>query len=144
MTGAFFSPAHKIWFEPGITVIRVITGLFLAYHGWEVFDGKLMGDSAKWLTDLHFPKPALMAYLGKSTEFITGILITIGLLTRLAVWPVIVLMLTIIFGMGHGKIFYEDQHPFMFILVALVLFFNGPGRYSADQYLFGSNKHSRK
>lgn len=136
MTQHFFSPERKIWFEPGIALIRIITGSLMVYHGYEVFDNKLMLDYAKWLTDLHFPNPALMAYLGKGSEFAAGICITIGMFTRLAVWPMILTMLLIIFGMGHGKIFYEDQHPFLFVLIGLFLFFNGPGKYSVDQYLY--------
>lgn len=138
MSTHFFSPARKIWFEPGVTLIRIITGLMMAYHGFEIFNNKLMLDYAKWLTDLHFPNPALMAYLGKGSELAAGICITIGLFTRLAVWPMIITMLLIAFGMGHGKVFYEDQHPFLFVLIGLFLFFNGSGKYSVDQFLYGN------
>jgi uncharacterized membrane protein YphA (DoxX/SURF4 family) len=134
----FFSPERKIFYEPGIAGLRIITGLFLAYHGWEIFDAQKMQDYAKWLTDLHFPSPPLMATLGKLAELVSGIFIAIGLFTRLAVWPMILTMLAIVFTMGHGKIFYEDQHPFMFVLVGLFLFFNGPGKYSADHALFSN------
>jgi uncharacterized membrane protein YphA (DoxX/SURF4 family) len=137
MNPNFLSPNRKIFYEPGFALVRIIVGAMMAYHGFEVFDAKQMADYAKWMTDLHFPNPALMAYLGKGTEFATGVLIFLGLFTRLAVWPMILTMLIIAFGMGHGKIFYEDQHPFLFVLLALLFFFNGPTRYSVDQYLFG-------
>jgi uncharacterized membrane protein YphA (DoxX/SURF4 family) len=133
----FFSPSKGIWYQPGISLVRIVTGLFLVYHGVEVFNPKLMNDYAKWLTDLHFPSPLVMAYIGKSTELIAGCCITIGLFTRLMIWPMIFLMLTICFGMGKGRIFYEDQHPFLFVLIGLIFFFIGPGKFSADQYLFG-------
>ncbi|ULQ52208.1 DoxX family protein [Flavihumibacter fluvii] len=138
MSQHFFSPQRKIWFEPGIAMIRIITGLLMAYHGFEIFDGNKMLDYARWLTDLHFPNPALMAYLGKGAELISGVCITLGLFTRLAVWPMMLTMLGIAFGMGHGKIYYEDQHPFLFVLIGLFLFFNGPGKYSLDQYFYGN------
>ena len=133
----FFSPSVKIWYEPGMTLVRIITGLFMVYHGVEVFDSKQMQEYTKWLTDLKFPNPAVMAYLGKTAEFIGGCCITLGLFTRVTVWPMILTMLGVCFGMGKGKIFYEDQHPFMFVLIGLIFFFNGPGRYSVDQALFG-------
>jgi len=54
------------------------------------------------------------------------------------VWPMIITMLLIAFGMGQGKVFYEDQHPFLFVLIGLFFFFNGPGKYSVDQYFYGN------
>ena len=137
MSQHFFSPQRKIFFEQGITIIRILTGLFMVYHGFEIFDGHLMLDYAKRLTDLHFPNPPLMAYLGKGAELVSGVCITLGLFTRLAVWPLIFTMLGISFGMGHGNIFYEDQHPFLFVMIGLFFFFNGPGKYSLDQYFYG-------
>jgi uncharacterized membrane protein YphA (DoxX/SURF4 family) len=134
----FFSPQRKIWFEPGIALIRIITGSMMIYHGFEIFDNNLMLDYSKRLTELHFPNPPLMAYLGKGAELVAGICITLGLFTRLAVWPMNITMLLIAFGMGQGNVFYGDQHPFLFVLIGLFFFFNGPGKYSLDQYFYGN------
>ena len=120
-----------------MALVRIITGLLMAYHGWEIFDTTKMDGYTKWLTDLRFPQPALMAYLGKLAELVSGILLTLGLFTRLAVWPLILTMLGITFGMGKGKVWYEDQHPFLFVLIGIVFFLAGGGRYSLDQALFG-------
>jgi uncharacterized membrane protein YphA (DoxX/SURF4 family) len=49
-------------------------------------------------------------------------------------------MLYVSFFVGHGKIWYEDQHPFLFVLLALVFFFYGPGKMSVDQLLFGKRR----
>ncbi len=40
------------------------------------------------------------------------------------------------FFVGHGKIWYEDQHPFLFVLLAFVFFFIGGGKWSVDYLLF--------
>ncbi|MCW3119516.1 MAG: DoxX family protein [Chitinophagaceae bacterium] len=131
----FFSPS-PLWQQSGLTLIRIIVGLFITYHGLEVFDRQKMVDYAKWLTDLHFPSPVLMAYLGKGMEFVAGFLLLLGFLTRLAIIALIGTMLIITFGMGKGKIFMEDQHPFLFVLLFLVIFFTGPGKFSLDYILF--------
>ncbi|MBC6491235.1 DoxX family protein [Flavihumibacter stibioxidans] len=136
----FLSPDCKIWYEPGMAFVRILTGLFMVYHGWEIFNDQKMQDYAKWLTDLHFPYAATMAFVGKAAELLSGFLLTLGLFTRLAVIPLACTMLVITFGMGKGKIFYEDQHPFLFVLISLVFFFAGPGKYSLDHILFGRNK----
>lgn len=119
-------------FDTVYALLRIITGLFMLLHGWEVFDSAQMADYAKWLTDLHFPAPALMSYLGKGAEFASGILLTIGLFTRFATIPMILTMLGVAFGMGHGKVWYEDQHPFMFVLLGVLFLSGGAGKWSAD------------
>ena len=117
----FFS-SQGFWEQTGLSLIRILVGIFMVYHGWEVFrDDKMLGYQ-QWLTDLKFPSPAFMAYLGKGSEFVGGVLLTLGFLTRLAVIPLIITMAIICFGIGHGKIFMNDQHPFLFILLFLVFF----------------------
>jgi putative oxidoreductase len=135
----FFS-WKPLWQEAGLTFIRILVGAFMIYHGSEVFSKELMDGYVKWLTDIKFPSPVLLSYLGKGIEFAAGIFFTVGLFTRLAIIPLIITMLIIAFGMGKGKIFYEDQHPFNFVLLFLVTFFAGPGKFSLDYYLFGKKK----
>src|SRR5688572_7741804 len=135
MIRSFLSP-RGLWQNSGIAMIRIILGVFMIYHGWEVFDPGKMNEYSKWLTDIKFPSPRLLAYLGKAIELISGILITVGLFTRLAIIPLAVTMAIICFGIGKGRIFMEDQHPFLFILLAFVFFFTGPGKWSLDYLLF--------
>ena len=131
----FLSPA-PLWEQTGFTLIRLIVGLFISYHGLEVFDHQKLDEYAKWLTDLHFPSPRFMAGLGKGTELIAGIMLLTGFLTRLAVISLIITMLIITFGMGKGNIFMDDQHPFLFVLLSLVIFFTGSGKFSLDYVFF--------
>ncbi|WP_153796080.1 DoxX family protein [Foetidibacter luteolus] len=127
---------HGFFEKEGIAVVRIVTGVFMAYHGFEVFDSTKMNDYRQWLTDLKFPAPVFMAYLGKGTEFVCGVLLAVGLFTRLATIPLMITMCIIAFGMGHGKIFMEDQHPFLFVLLLAVFFFAGPGKWSMDHLFF--------
>ncbi|AUD00723.1 DoxX family protein [Spirosoma pollinicola] len=119
----------------GLALVRVLIGLFLVYHGWEVFDAAKMKEYAAWDVFKQDSSPALMVYLGKGSELVAGALLTIGLLSRLACLIIIGTMLYISFFVGHGKIWYEDQHPFLFVLLALVFFFAGPGKWSVDTLL---------
>jgi uncharacterized membrane protein YphA (DoxX/SURF4 family) len=131
----FFS-SQGFWEQTGLSLIRILVGIFMIYHGWEVFiDDKMVGYQ-QWLGDLKFPAPSIMAYLGKGSEFVGGIMLAFGFLTRLAVIPLTVTMAIICFGVGHGKIFMDDQHPFLFILLFLVFFFYGPGWFSVDRMIF--------
>ncbi|MBN8821227.1 MULTISPECIES: DoxX family membrane protein [unclassified Spirosoma] len=132
----FFS-AEAIWQEGGLALIRIIVGLQLVYHGWEVFDPAQMKVYAAWDTFKQSDFPLLMVYLGKGSELVAGILLTLGLLTRVGCLITIGTMLYITFIIGHGKFWYEDQHPFLFVLLALVFLVTGGGQWSADALLFG-------
>jgi putative oxidoreductase len=123
-------------FGTAYAFLRIVTGALMAYHGWEIFDGQKMADYAKWLSDLQFPAPAAMAYLGKASELVSGLGLLFGLLTRLNALLMAVPMLGICFGMGHGKFWYEDQHPFLFVLLGALFFFGGGGKWSLDARFF--------
>ncbi|MBD2702376.1 DoxX family protein [Spirosoma sp. BT702] len=130
-----------IFREGGLMLTRVIVGLLLTYHGWEVFDPVQMNQYAAWDTFKESSSPSFMVYLGKGSELVAGILLTLGLLTRVAALLTIGTLLYITFFVGHGKFWYEDQHPFLFVLLAMVFFFTGPGRWSLDALL---EKNTRK
>ena len=124
-----------LW-ENGISLIRILTGVMMAYHGIETFDAEKMQNYTKWMTELQFPAPQVMAYLGKGTEFFGGVLLALGLFTRFAIIPLSITMLVIPFFMGKGKIFSDDQHPFLFVLLFLTFLFGGTGKWSLDYWLF--------
>jgi len=117
-------------------MIRIITGLLMAYHGWEIFDRSIMAGYLDRDVIKTLPSPAFMVYLGKSLELITGIFFVLGLFTRLAALFMAIDMLFICFKIGNGKFYYDDQHPFLFAMLAMVFFFTGPVKWSIDQLIF--------
>ena len=124
----------------GIAFVRIITGAFLIYHGWEVFDAATMQQYVQGDMFKASAHPLLMPYLGKSSELAAGILLTLGLFTRIACVIIIGTFIYITFFIGSGKFWYDDQHPFMFVLMGLVFFFTGPGSASIDTVLFGKKQ----
>jgi putative oxidoreductase len=124
------------WQTTGLATLRIITGLLMAYHGLEVFDAAKIAEYSKWEMITPMPAPTLMVYLGKGLEFFTGICFVLGLFTRLAAVLMAINMLFICFKIGNGKFYYEDQHPFIFAMLAIVFFFTGPVKWSLDQVLF--------
>ncbi len=135
MMKSFLGPAG-LW-DKGFAIVRIVTGMFLIFHGTQAFNAEDMKGYAQWLTDLHFPAPAFMAYAGKACELLGGVCLLLGLFTKLASIFLFVTFCTITFGMGHGKIFTEDQHPFMFAMISLIFLFAGPGPWSLDKRFFG-------
>lgn len=135
MPNKLFLPA-PLWQNNGLAIIRIIVGLFMIYHGWEVFDAEKMKGYLDWDSFKGFSSPAVMVYMGKIAELVGGILLILGLLTRLAAVMIAVTMLYISFFVGQGRVWYEEQHPFLFVLLAMVSFFCGPGNFSLDKIIF--------
>jgi putative oxidoreductase len=117
--------------EFSLTMVRVITGFFMVYHGWEVFDATKMAEYAQW-DSFKNQNGSFMVYLGKGAELVGGLLLTFGLFTRVGAVILLGTMAYITFFIGHGKVWYEDQHPFMFVLLAIVFLSLGGGRWSVD------------
>ncbi len=124
----------------GLVFLRIVTGLLMAYHGLEIFKPELIKGYADWDKIKVLPYPLVAAYIGKGLEFITGVLLTIGLFTRIAALLMFLNMMVICFYIADGKFWYEDQHPFIFGLLALVFFFTGPIKLSFDHVLFKPKK----
>ena len=124
----------------GLAVIRIIIGCFLIYHGWEVFDADKMREYASWDNFKNSSSGLFMVYMGKIAELLGGVMLAIGCFTRLACIIVIVTMSYIAFSLGHGKIWYEDQYPFLFVMLGFVFIFSGPGKWSVDNLLFNQKR----
>ncbi|HEV7333768.1 MAG TPA: DoxX family protein [Flavisolibacter sp.] len=139
MPNPFYS-AEPYLQHAGLALVRMITGVLMIYHGMELFDAEKIRGYGQWLSDLTFPAPVLMAYLGKGAELAGGILLVLGLFTRPAALLIAVTMLTVCFLMGSGKIFTDDQHPFLFVLLAVLFIFTGPGQWSLDHIFFTRKK----
>ena len=132
----FSSTPFKI--EGVLAIVRIIIGLLMIYHGWEAFDDDKMKVYFGWDVFQNLPAPVLMIFIGKIIELVAGILLTVGFLTRIGALLLLSVMIYITFFIGHGKFWYEDQHPFLFILLSIVFLFYGGGRFSLDHVIFSS------
>ncbi len=113
---------------------RVIFALLLASHGLQ----KLQGFESLSAT---FPDPLgigsqlslSMAIFG---ELVCSTAVIFGFLTRLAIIPMAFTM-TVAFFITHGGSLAEGELAFAYLVVFVLLFFAGPGKYSIDGLLAG-------
>ena len=127
--------AAPMGLNQGVAMVRIIVGALLVYHGQEVFNAQLMKEYMTWDT-FAGPNARLLVYTGKSSELIAGLSLLFGLFTRLGALMTIVVLSYVTFFVGGGKFWYEDQHPFMFVLFGLLFLFTGPGAWSIDRLMF--------
>jgi putative oxidoreductase len=118
----------------GPTLARLTVGLVFVGTGW----GKLhsIPDVTSFFTDLHIPAPGFHARLGAGTEFFGGLLVLLGLGTRLVSLPLAFTMVVAILTAKRPNIdglttlvgFEEWSYLVMFIWIALA----GAGPLSLD------------
>ena len=118
----------------GILLLRLVFGGLFIYFGY----GKI--------EHYHQYMPTFKDYTGLGiktsynlvifAEFFCGILVTIGLFTRLAVIPILITMIVVVFVALKGKGFDDKQLAFLFLILSVVIFVLGSGKYSADALLF--------
>jgi putative oxidoreductase len=118
-----------------IGLVRIIVGLLVVYHGHEVFRPDIMNSYLDW-DQFKFTSGKFLVYAGKASELIAGILLTLGLFTRIGALIAIGTFCYITFIVGNGIFWYQDQHPFMFALFGLLFLLTGPGAWCLDRLLF--------
>ena len=118
----------------GPTLARLTLASVFIGTGW----GKLnnLGSTIEYFTSLHIPAPGFNARLAAGTEFVGGILLLVGLFTRLAALPMAFTMVIAILTAKRDDLdgvrallgFEEWTYIVMFIWLALA----GPGPLSLD------------
>jgi uncharacterized membrane protein YphA (DoxX/SURF4 family) len=130
---------------PAATVlIRLAVGCVFLSEGIQKFllsDALGVGRFAK----IGIPAPALLAPMVGCFEIVCGILIVLGLFTRAAALPLIVVMLVaiastkvpILMAEGFWKMAHESRTDFAMLLASLFLLLVGGGAWSLDAWLAG-------
>ena len=126
----------------GLLILRVVFGVFLAYHGYnKVFGGGGVAGTARWFGAIGMKWPIWQARLAATTEIGAGLLFAAGLITPLAGAGIIGLMIVAIV-VAHWKvgffIFEPDQgweYCASIAVVAFAVSMAGGGRWSLDNAL---------
>lgn len=129
-------------FDLALLLLRVVFGVFLAYHGYnKVFGGGGLAGTAKWFGAIGMKWPLWQARLAATTEMVAGLLFAAGLITPLAGAGVIGLMVVAIV-VAHWKvgffIFKPNQgweYCASIAVVAFAVSMVGGGRWSLDNAL---------
>jgi len=118
-------------------LVRLFLGYFFLETGW----GKInnLQEMAERFAQWGIPAPVFSAALSGWTEFLGGLLIVLGLLTRLVSVPLFINMVVATFAVKFKKVaglddFVELDEP-LYALSFLWLFFAGPGWVSLDHLL---------
>src|SRR5271167_4226197 len=135
--------------SPFLLFVRVYWGLQLAQNGW----GKLhnLGHVTEFFASLGLPAPGPTAAFVATFEFVGGVLLAAGLLSRIAALGLVIDMAMAYitadreaffsFFTDPGKFYNAD--PFIFLFVGMVILIFGPGKFSLDALVQGFVSHPK-
>lgn len=126
--------------------LQSITLLFVRITiGWGFFltgKGKLINieRTTNYFASLELPAPKFQAIMAGSTEMIGGMLLMIGLATRLISIPLVITMVVAYLTAHREEAFvslsnFTDQDPYAFLMAALITLAFGAGKISLDHLL---------
>jgi len=124
--------------SPLLLVIRVYWGWQISQNGW----GKLhnLSHVTEFFQSLGLPAPGFTATFVSSFEFVGGILLALGLLSRIAALGLFIDMTTAYITSDREAFlsFFSDPNkfvaadPFIFWFVGLLILIFGPGKFALD------------
>jgi putative oxidoreductase len=116
-------------------LMRVVAGGSLALHGFPILFGHTEA-AAKFLASVGFENALFWAYVVGIVEFVCGLCLAIGLLTRLVAIPIIGFLLVAI-ATYHWQFGFAWQnrgieYPLFWAIVVFHFLIHGGGRWSVD------------
>ena len=117
-----------------LLVLRLFVGAFLIWGVWDnITSAARMKEFEAFLSGLNCPLPALAAPVSVWAQFLIGVLLIPGLLTR---WAGVVLAFNFLVAVAlmapTGADFRALYNPAILIFVGLLLAAGGAGRWSLD------------
>lgn len=130
------STPDSIMADIGLTLARLFAGFSMALaHGW----GKLP-PSERFIAsvgEMGFPAPSLFAWAAALSEFVGGLLLALGLATRLGALSIMITMGVAAFIRHAPDPYARKEMALLYLAIAAAYFFAGAGRFSLDRFIRG-------
>jgi putative oxidoreductase len=132
--------------------LRLIAGIIFTAHGAQKlfawFGGYGLDGTGQWMESIGLTPGYLMALLSGGAEFIGGLLLIAGFLTRPASFVLAITMIVAIFSVHIKNGLFMSNNGFEFgltlLALTLALFIQGGGKYSVDNAVFNTLKERTK
>lgn len=134
--GKIFSTESSL----SIVLIRIMVGFVFVSEGIQKFLYPEIRGVGRFIK-IGIPYPEFFGYFVPTFEIVCGVLVVIGLFTRLASIPLIIIMLTaiisskipILLNEGFWEMAHAARTDWSMLIGSIVLLLSGNGKYSIEQ-----------
>ncbi len=118
----------------GTALLRIFAGVAMAFaHGiGKMPPGEGLIERAG---SIGFPAPSFFAWAAGLSEFAGGILLALGLFTRISSFFIAMTMLVALVGVHAADPFNIQEKAFLFLFIAIMFLLKGSGDWSIDAFL---------
>jgi putative oxidoreductase len=116
-----------------ILILRLIASSFMMVHGLQKLE-MLKANPVQFADPIGIGEPASLT-LAVFAELVCSVLLILGLLTRLALIPLIITMLVAVFIVHSNDGFEKQELAGLYLGVYVVLIITGAGKYSVDRLI---------
>ena len=120
-------------FNTAMLLLRLSFGIMMMMHGYDKLT-HFNEYQAKFMNFMGIGTSASLA-LAVFAEFFCSLFLILGLFTRLAAIPLIIVTCVIVFKVNNGNVFGDGQTAALYLTGYLVLLLVGPGKVSVDSMI---------
>lgn len=125
---------YPLFFEIAYLLLRVGFGLLMITHGWPKLENLMSGNTSGFADPIGIGKSASL-FLAVFAEFFCAALVVMGLLTRLAVIPLIITMVVAVFIVHGNHPIGKQEMGLLYLFAFTLIFAHGSGKFSIDRLL---------
>lgn len=133
-----FGPLYRTFAPITEPLIRLVAGGSLAIHGYPILFGNTAA-AAKFLESTGFQNGLFWAYIVGAVEFVCGLCLALGFLTRVVAGPIIgFLVIAIVSYHWQFGFAWENrgiEYPLFWAIVVLHFLVCGGGAWSVDRLI---------
>lgn len=113
-----------------LTFMRIWLGGVMMWYSFPILFQGGMGDFTTWIGSLGIPMPAILAVVGKCSEFFGGLMILIGFHSRIGAFFVAITMFVATATAGNFEIFTSSGISFNLFIMSTTILIGGSGKLS--------------
>jgi putative oxidoreductase len=129
--------------SPFLLLVRLYWGWQLSQNGWAKLHS--LPKVTEFFSSLGLPAPHATAIFVSSFEFVCGILLALGLLSRIAALGLVIDMFTAYWTADHEALLafisnpdkFQNAASFIYLFIGLLILIFGAGKISLDHVLDG-------
>jgi putative oxidoreductase len=136
----FDSSIDKKMNSLALLIVRIVVGSFMLTHGIQKYQMLMAAGPIKFADPIGIGQgPSL--WLAVFAELVCSALLIIGFASRIVAFPLIVTMVIAVFVVHGTEEFAAKELAALYLMIYVLLFITGSGKYSVDGLI---SKNSRK